>query len=226
MLKLTPILLSLCMLLGSNAQNHVKKSRLEFMDKKTLADRVKRVSQGLDEIVRSNETSIEKIETPFLRKGAIYRVVHYGKYHPMGFTVGVAEPDFTVMLPLNPAGFMELKDKGQLILSDSPEERLQYVVTFLETTRSFSQHFMVLREFEDIKLIPEPSDREKKEFVALKEKYLKAIKPPSFVDDSKIIVFAVKERNLVKIESTINSRGDITTTEKVLEIELPIPFTD
>ncbi len=212
------------MLLVSNGQQQSRKDKLVIMDKETLAKRVAAVSDGLDEIVRSENTTIDRVETPFFRNGNIFRVVHLGDFHPMGFTVGISD-DFTIMLPSNPQGFMELKNKAGLKLTDSPNERVEYVVTFLNTTRSFSQKFQILDSFEDVDLIPQASDAEKADFQALEAKYAKVIKPPHFSGDSNVIVFAVKQLSLVRIDNHIEENGDIKSTETVLEKALPIAFT-
>jgi len=224
-LKVIPIIIVFSLSVFVAGQNSVTKEKLVIMDKETLAKRVETISEELGGIVRSDATTVEKIETPFLRNGAIYRVAHLGKYRPMGFTVGIAEPDFTVLLPLNPKGFMELKEKAQIELSDSADERLKYVISFLEATRSFSQKFQILHKFDDIDLIPKPSDEEMEGYEKLKGKYVKLIEPPHFADDSKVVVFAIKQQSLVKIEGAVASNGDIKTSEDVLEPKLPIPFT-
>jgi hypothetical protein len=225
MFKLKAVVLLFCLLALAGQTNDAQKKGLVMMDKEKLAQRVELVSKELAAVTRADRTTIEQIETPFFRRGAIYRVVHLGEFRPMAFTVGIAEPDFTTLLPLNPKGFAELAGKAEFRLPDSSKEQLRYVVTFLETTRSFSENFRILQKFDDIELIPNPTDEEKQAYESLKAKYASAIQPPNFTGDVQVTAFAVKRRNLVKINARFSADGNIETTETILEENIPIAFT-
>lgn len=208
-------------------QSDAQKKGLAMIDKEELARRIEPISDGLAPIVRLEATEIKQTETPFFKHGEIYRVIYLGGSHPIVFTVGTAQSDFTTMLPLNPKGFMELKEKAGLRKFESNKEALKYVVTFLETTRSFSENFLIIEKFDDIDLIPKPTDEEKQKYETLKGKFATIIQPPQISGNSpwEVTVFVIKQRSLVKINAKLSGDGNIETTETILEEVLPIPFT-
>lgn len=212
---------------ASQPNDAQKKKGLNMIDKEKLAERIESVSDGLAPIVRLEETKIEQTETPFFKRGEIYTVIYLGGSHPIVFTVGTGQENFTVMLPLNPKGFMELKEKAGLRRFESNKEALQYVMTFLKTTRSFSENFLIIEKFDDIDSIPQPSDEEKQKQETLKNKFATVIEPPKISGSSpwKAVVYVIKRRSLVKINAELSANGNIETTETVLEEVLPIPYT-
>lgn len=195
------------------------------MDKAKLAQKIETVSKELADITRSERSKIEQIDTPFLKNGLIFRIIHLGEYRPMGFTVGVAEPEFTVLLPLNPKGFSDLMEKGGFTELHSSESHLQYALVFLETTGSFSENFRIIEKFEDIELIPKPTEDEEKRYGELNDKYSSIIKAPK-ISDNIVTVYAIKQRNLVKITINVSSAGEIEKLESVMEENLPIAYTN
>lgn len=227
MLKLKLIVLIVLLPSFACLRGDAQKKGLAMIDKEELARRIEPISDGLAPLVKLEETKIEQIETPFFKHGDIYRVIYLGGSHPIVFTVGTTETDFTTMLPLNPKGFMELKDKAGLRSFETNKEALKYVVTFLETTRSFSENFRIIEKFDDIDLIPKPTEEEKQKYEDLKEKLATVIQPPKISGSSpwEATIFAIKRRSLVKINAKLSSDGNIETTETVLEETLPIPVS-
>lgn len=207
------------------SSNEAQGKKVTIMDKEKLAQKVETINKELAAIIRAERTNIEAFETPFFRQGSIYKVVHLGEIRPMAFTIGVAESNFVVLLPLNSKGFEELKEKSDFLFPELIKDQIQYVLTFLETTRSFSDNFHILQEFEEIELIPKPTDKEKSSYTILKEKYKSLIKPPSFINDSQFIVFAIKKRDLVKITAKLSVNGKIECVETILEKDIPIAYT-
>src|SRR5579863_6579195 len=110
--------------------------RAAVVDQENLAKRVASVSQELATIIRSPDTRIEQLSTPFFANASIYRVTHLAPTHPIVYTVGCAGSEYTVLLALNPDGFFELSSRAGFNLR-SDEERVGYVITFLESTRNF-----------------------------------------------------------------------------------------
>jgi len=228
MLKLRIVVLVVWLLAFAYQPNDAQKKKgLTMIDKEKLAERIKPISDGLAPIVRLDGTKIEQAETPFFKRGEIYTVIYLGGSHPIVFTVGTAQEDFTVLLPLNPKGFIELKNKAGLRPFESKKEILQYAVTFLKTTRSFSENFRIIEKFDDINLIPQPTNEEKQQYDTLKDKFASDIQPPQISGNSpwKVTVFVIKRRSLVRINAAVSADGTIETTETVLEEALPIPFT-
>lgn len=227
MLKLKIIVLIVLLPSFACLRSDAQKKGLVMIDKEELARRIEPISDGLAPIVRLEAAKIERVETPFFKHGEIYSVIYLGGSHPIVFTVGTAESDFTTMLPLNPKGFMELKEKAGLRKFESNKEALQYVVTFLKTTRSFSENFLIIEKFDDIDLIPKPTEEEKQRYETLKGKFASVIQSPQISGNApwEVTVFVIKQRSLIKINAELSAAGNIETTETVLEKDLPIPFT-
>jgi hypothetical protein len=198
----------------------------KMINKEALASRIEHLQPNLGAILRSATTRIEQIDTPFFEKGAIYRVVHIGPHHPLVFTVGCAERDFTVLLPANPEAFAQLAAKSALQL-DSDKSRVSYAIVFLESTRNFDRRFQILRRFDDIELIAKASEQEKQRYEQLRSSYGSVIRPPTIASqDGKwtIAVIALKGQDLVRMEVKLDANGNVTLAESTLEKNLPISY--
>ena len=96
-------------------------------------------------------TDIDLLSTPFFVHGAIYRVTHLLPSRPVVFTVGCAGST-AVLLPSSPDAFMLIAQEAGVWLDDDDAARLAYCVTFLETTRSFGEHFEILHSMDQISI--------------------------------------------------------------------------
>ena len=61
---------------------------------------------------------------------------------------------------------------------DSDEHRVAYAVTALETTRRFDETFKVLRSFDDVRLMANPTEQDMQAFRAIRQKYEPLIRLP------------------------------------------------
>lgn len=192
--------------------------------KESLAQLVEPLNKQFAEMIRSDQAKVEQIPTPFLQAGEIHRVTRLLPTRPIVFTVGHAG-DFTVLLAGNPDGYLQLARKAQLRL-DTDANRLAYLITFLETTRSFAHRFQILRDASEIKARPGLSEEAAGSFARKMEGYRSAIRPPEITGNGpwKATVFAVRGQGLVQIDLTLSSDGGISTKETVLEENLPIPY--
>jgi hypothetical protein len=198
----------------------------KMISKEALALRIERLEPNLAAIVRSATTRIDQIDTPFFEKGAIYRVVHIGRHHPLVFTVGCAERDFTVLLPANPEAFAQLAAESGLRL-DSDKARVSYAIAFLESTRSFDRRFQILRRFDDIELIAKASEQEKQRYEQLRGTYGSVIRPPTIASqDGKwtVTVMVLKGQDLVRVEVKLDGSGKVALAESTIEKNLPISY--
>lgn len=193
-------------------------------DKAIVAKRLAPLGALVADLVQRSNTEVRQLETPFLQRGEIYRVIHLAENHPVGFTAGWVDPDFAVMLPRNPQGFAELTARGGLRL-DTPERRLTYVRTFLETTRDFRLPFQIARSFADLEVIPRATPEQRDRYEQLRKKYEPVIKAPALAGDGpwKGTVFVLKGQALVQLDVTLSPGGKLEIAEEVLEKELLIP---
>jgi hypothetical protein len=198
-----------------------KRKDVTMVDKESLARRVEPLGSYVAHIVRSPKSEIEQMSTPFFSYGAVYRIAYFGASRPVGLAIGCAEPDFTVLLPGNPAGFTELAQRAGVRL-DTPELRVGYVVVLLETTRDFSRRFQVLRSVADIELIPRPTPEEEQRYRELLDTYRPVIRPPALSNDWEVTVFALVVQDLVRITVKLGPGGAAQRADTVLEKDLPI----
>jgi len=196
-----------------------------MIDKENLAKRVEPLSKEFAGIIRLPQAEIEQLQTPFFQNGAIYRVAYYGPRHPIGFTVGCAGPDFTVLLPVNPEGFLELATRAGVYLA-SDQSRLAYVLTFLRTTRHFAQRFQILNSFSEVALINNPTPEHVRRYDQLKEQYSSVIGPPVISGHAPwtISVFALVRQDLARIEVKLSADGTLERSDSVLEKDMPIAY--
>ena len=195
------------------------------MDKETLAKKVETINPEVAEKIRSEKSTIEQIETPFFRNGSIYRIIYLAPYRPITFVYGIAGEDFVVSLPNNQKNFIDLAQKADLKI-DSDALRLNYVEVFLESTRDFQSRFQIIRQFDDIELINEPTEKEKENYDSLKTTYKAKIKPPEISGQSPSLIklFVLKKQDLLHLNVKLSSEGHVDVEEEILETNLPIAY--
>ena len=193
-------------------------------DRIPLAELVEPINAEVARLIRDPASLIERLDTPFLRNGLIFRIEWRGPYKPVGLTVGYARPDnFTVLLPTNTAGFQELVEKAGAVL-DSNEQRVAFAVTELETTRRFDETFRVLRSFDDLRLMANPKAEDEARFRAMRQKYEPMIRLPH-ADGSgpwKMPVYVLSRNDLCLFTVTLDPAGNSTVAKEVLEANTPI----
>jgi len=194
-----------------------------MIERESLARRVESLSKELAEMIRAKESRIEQADTPFFEKGSIYFVIYLGEYRPTGFSVGCADPDFTVLLANNRDGFIRLAKEANVRL-ESANDAIRYVTCLLETTRDFARRFQVIRRFDDIELIPKASSDEQAEYKQLREKYGAVIHAPKVTSAQswKVELFALREQKLIRFEIKVEPNGEVEIAEVPLEENLPI----
>jgi hypothetical protein len=192
-------------------------------DSITLAKRMAPLLPPFAEQMRSVPTKITPYQTDCLKQGVIYHSACNGKYGPSLMTVGLAEPNFTVLLAENPDGFYQLAAKVGLVL-DTPERRNRYVWTFLDTTKSMSVRTQFLTKFPELRRTPETTPEDLERFQALKDKFGSVVQKLnlSAQEPWKGKAFALVLWDLVQYEVTLTPTGQITIAKTVLEKEMPL----
>ena len=194
-------------------------------DKELLARRVEKIDTNSASVIRSADSKIEQLSTPFFRVGKIYRVSKFLPTRPLVIFIGVDDKDFTVVLNANREGYFELAEKAGLLL-ERRDVRLDYIRTYLETVESKDKRLQILQSVSDIKERPNLDEAEQKEFAEFQAKYEKTIQPPQINESIpyKAIFFVVKGQDLVRLDITLMPDGKITPEETVLEKNLLIPY--
>ena len=191
-------------------------------NKNDLARRVQPLSAELATMIRLPDTRLEQLPTPFFSRGWVVRVTHLARTSPLVFTVGGADPDYSVLLAANPKGFFELASKAGLNLA-SGDDQVQYVTIFLLATRDFAERFELLRSASDIRLIAEPSEEQKAKYKSMIENYADVIHPPTRDGaGGEVKAFAILGQDLVEMHARVRNDGVIERSDQVLERDLPI----
>jgi hypothetical protein len=192
-------------------------------DRNNLARLVAPLNPDTARLIHHENTSVERLPTPFLLKGLIFRVIHRGKHKPVGFTVGYARAEnYTALLATNPAAFQNVALKAGVRL-DTPPLRLSYAVTLLETTRRFDRAFNIVRDAQDLRIVPNASPEETARFAALKDKYRTLLKLPEARGEPpwSLPIFAIVDTDLCRFDITLHADGRFGLERTVLEEDVP-----
>ncbi|HSW49760.1 MAG TPA: hypothetical protein VLH09_06265 [Bryobacteraceae bacterium] len=194
-----------------------------MIDKETLARRVDPSGGDTARMIRAETTQIHQYDTPFFRRGAVYRVVYFLPHKPVNLVFGCAEPDFAISLAHSPEAFFTLAEKAGLDLGSS-ELRLKYVQTLLETTGNLSQRFQVLRSYSEMQIVTRPTEEEVARYKQLEAKFDGVIRAPKVSDQPpwNVSLFALKAQDLVEIQGKLYPNGKVETAVTVLEKDMPV----
>ncbi len=191
-----------------------------------LAQRAVPISKQVAEVLQREETEITELSTPFLIHGSIYRISSRPPLRPLVFTMGVAGPDYAVLLGKNPPGFLDMAARAGVNLDTDPL-RIAYVTTYLETTCDQLSGFQILSRFDDIRVLNKPKQAEKERLEKLRQQYSSQIVPPRTSKDDpwKVNLFAVDQRNLIAIQASLQPDGKVTVEKKILEEAIPVTYS-
>lgn len=195
------------------------------IDKERLASLVRPLDDQLADMIKSPQTRIEVIPTPFFASGSIYKVTHLLPTRPVVFTVGQSG-DFAVLLASNPPGYVELARRAQVKLATAPDA-IGYVTTLLETTRSFAHRFEIITDVAQIKPRPNLSAEDSSRFSQIVERHKAAVRAPMSTGTGPwdVTVVALRKQALVQFNIAVEIGGAIQVSEKVLAEDLSIPYT-
>jgi hypothetical protein len=193
-------------------------------DRDPLAQLIEPINADVARMVRDPATTVERLDTPFLLQGLIFRVDWRGPYKPVTLTIGYARRDnFTVLLPLNHEGFQELVARAGVAL-DTDENRVALAVTELETTRRFDETFVVLRSFRDLRLMTNPTPADEQRFRALKQQYGPLIELPRTGGNGPwtLPIYVLSRDELCLFTVMLDAAGSSTIAKTVLEADTPL----
>jgi hypothetical protein len=193
-------------------------------DRANLARLVAPLNAETARLIADERTTVERLPTPFLLKGIVFKVVHRGKHKPIGLTVGYALADnFTALLPGDPAAFEKVAQKAGVRL-DSPPLRVAYAVTMLETTRRFDTSFGVIRDIQDLRVLPAATPEESARLAALEEKYRGMLKLPNGAGEPpwRLPIHAIVGADLWRFDVTLEANGKFALEKTKLEENVPV----
>lgn len=193
-------------------------------DRVPLARLVEPLNAEIARMIRDPDTEVHRLKTPFLAQGLIFRIDWSGPNKPFSLTIGYARRDnFTVLLPANTAGFNELVAKAGVVL-DSDQQRVALAVTELETTRRFDETFVVLRSFEDLRLMANPTEQDQQRFREIRQKYGPVIRLPRAEGGGpwELPIYVLSRNDLCLFTVTLDPSGKSTVAQEVLVANTPL----
>lgn len=193
---------------------------------RSLSDRLRPLDAYLATAVEAPGTVVTPLATPFFERGAVLMVTARVGSRPLLFTVGLAEPDFAVLLESDAAAFGDLAARAGVRL-ETPADRAAYAETFLAATRAFDRTFTVVHNVNDVVARPSKAEEAAARLAQMRADHGAAIEPPTLSDDAPWLyrAFALRGRDLVRIELTLHRDGRVTTREAVLARALPVAYT-
>jgi len=136
--------------------------------------------------------------------------------------LGVWGKDGINVLNDNTAGFFELSANSGLKLATG-SDYVDYVTTFLESTRDFMGGVQILKSIEESWWLPSPTPEEARKREEVIAKYTKVVEAPkiSRESDATVVVYVIRDRALIRLDAKVESNGRIQISEKVLEPQMP-----
>jgi len=189
------------------------------LDLKSSIERMR--AAGLDTIGISINDDLKKLETPFLAKATVYRII---VAHPAGFGhthVACVDPDAIFLLDRDPKAVSRLLKAAQANL-DSPENRLAYLRFYLWVVGRWE----LLETYAQLQGRFTPNlPGAKKRIATLKKRYEARIYLPSMKGPFPIQTkgYALGFNELLEIKVELKPDGELITTTSRLEKNLPIP---
>ncbi|MGB7069386.1 MAG: hypothetical protein WBD22_07810 [Pyrinomonadaceae bacterium] len=203
------------------------KERMIVDEKEELAKKVEKIDADTAAVIRSENSKLTTLPTPFYRSGKIYRVEKFAPTRPIIRYIGVGDDDFTTILNANEKGFFELADKAGISI-EPREARAEYLKTFLETVVAGNKRLQIVGSVKEIKPRPNLDDAKNEELKQFYRKYEKTVVPVKCSDamPSSCVVFAVKGQDLVRIDAKISFAGQVEMKVTILESNLLIPYAN
>jgi hypothetical protein len=191
-------------------------------DTNALAERVAPDDAELAARIRDPAAKFHRVETGFLRAGAIFEV-ELASPHPIVEYVGCEDGGDWAALTGDPAAFAPFAKRAGLSLAIA-EERLAYLSTYLVTTRPGRQRLELLERFDDLRPRPHLDGPEAARFQTLRREYSPRIRRLAMsADDSwQAAMFAVRDQALVRVDLVLRASGEVQAKETVLERRMPI----
>ena len=201
-----------------------------------------RLAAGLEaflgDMVRERSEIVAR-PTPFLARGTIWDVMHYGHSHPFYFHLGAIEGSPTVVLSSSSALVGFARQAG-LVLDDDAK-RVAYVKTFLSLDPKILQllespqdiHFTVPRDIASMTVPAEDMEALRPIFLEeiqrrrqVEDRHAGSIKPMCLKGAFPFrgVIHAIKrQQTLVRLEVTLERSGEVAVRELVLAEQVPVP---
>jgi hypothetical protein len=169
---------------------------------------------------------VDRHPAPFLRRFAIYRVVHWLPNHPVGFYSAWAPGEPAYLLTGEPQNFVAAALADGVSLDD-PDAARAYAVAYLETTRRPDELLYVVGSTDEVRFYPELDEAEQERVAAFNADYGAIVEPPAVrpEDDGwRVTLFAMRQQTLERVSLRVERFGAIELSGEALEGDLPAVF--
>lgn len=192
------------------------------LNRQELTQRAAPLGPPVHTVLEKPETVVERVPSQFFKDGAIYRVSTRPPERPRTYVLGVWGNDGIKLLNADPEAFFELAASSGLKLA-SGSDYVDYVITFMESTRDFRGGPQILKTIEESWWLQSPSPEEMRKREEIIAKYAKVIEAPKLSDesDATVIVYAIINRKLLRLNAKVEGNGQIKISETILEPEMP-----
>jgi len=168
------------------------------------------------------ETVVERMPTSYFLDGGLYRVSTRPPERPRTYVLGVWGKNEISVLNNEPDAFFKLAANAGLKLTTGGDY-VDYVTTFLDATRDYTGGIQVLTNIDESWWLPKPTPEEARRREEVTAKYTKVVEAPkpSHESNSTVIVYCIRDRNLLRMNAKVENDGNIKISEDLLEAEMP-----
>lgn len=168
------------------------------------------------------ETVVERMPTGYFLDGGIYRVSTRPPDRPRTYVLGVWGKNEIIVLNNEPDAFFKLAANAGLKLT-AGGDYVDYVKAFLDSTRDYTGGIQVLNKIDESWWLPKPTPEEARRREEVTAKYTHLVEAPksSQESNSSVIVYCIRDRNLLRMKAKVENDGKIRISEDLLEAKMP-----
>jgi hypothetical protein len=202
-----------------------KRENTKMPNREELAKLIDAHTPGLGALLQQPGTTVERLQTPYLRNGTIDIVTAFSNSGPRTLAVGITGQK-AHLLAGAPAAFLEFARAAQVQL-DTASLRSAYIRAYLELTRQFHLTFRIIDSFDTLKPPNKPDARQTALYAQYLAQYAPIIKPPTLSSTEPWVYscFAQRGESLVQITATLSPDARIAAVDRILETSDVIAYS-
>lgn len=197
-----------------------------LIDPVTLSKALQSVNPEVAALTNDARTTITAYPAPFLRRYAIYSVLHKNPHHPVMFFVAYAPGRSAYLLTDAPDDFVQMA-RADGVRIDTPETAVAYANAYIDTTRGMDKLFYRIGAAAEARFRPELDDEETRAKEEFLRQYESALKPSNAVAATSgfdVTVYAIREQALERHVLSVAHDGQTSDEVTVLAEDLPLVY--
>ena len=173
------------------------------------------------------ETTLEELETPFLKDHQLFRAKYFSRTKPVVFYIANGPKGFTSELTAKPDQFLEVVKRDGVNLNSS-EKAAAYVRTYFEICRDQTRLSYIVESVEDIRFRPnldEAGENAKRGILTTYSDQIgkMSVKQANGGYTTQFHIISDRELQLLSVE--LSQQGVLKFTAKLLAEELPTVYS-